>query len=269
MINRKNGLTFLLAAMLLFSGQLCAQGTVFFSAPVAITTDGNHALASMLERIGHLYSTPIDFEEAPIEHPSDMVVGPVMMKSGLHPVFARGGKLTVQLDKNDVDAYQAVLTVLAAYTNSGLPGSYQAFTEGDRVDVIPMQARGSDGFTHNVIPIMASKISLDYKARSTYSLLDDISSAISKVSGRTVYASITGAPESMAPGEISGFSGGTARSVLATIAGFSYQALFDPGANAYYLNVQPAAIRSAPGPSTVTKRNTTGLPQTSPFWVKE
>lgn len=258
------------AIVLLLTHPLCAQGTVFFSEPVSISTEGNHALAAMLDHIRHLYSTAIDFEEVPIEYSSDMWISPVLMKSGAHPVAARRGKLTVQLDKNDRTAYQAVETVLAAYTGSGLPGLYQAIDEGERVDVIPIQTRGVTGSMRRVTPIMDSSITLDYQPRGTYKLIQDIAVAISKVSGTTVYMSAIGAPETLSVDtEPSGFSGEKARDALAKIGGFSYQALFDPGERAYYLNIGPATSPPVPTQPTTPKARPSGRPQTSPFWVKK
>lgn len=263
-------LPLLLAALLPFPSQLCAQGTVFFSEPVSISTEGNHALPEMLERIQHLYSTAIDFEEAPIEYSADMVVSPVFMKSGGHPVFVKGGELTVQLDKTDRTAYQAVQTVLAAYTNSGLPGLYQATDEGERVDVVPVEARSVAGTMRRVTPIMDSPISLNYQPRQITQLLQDIAAAISKVSGYKVYLSATGVNDSMdPPTDLTGFSGEKARDAFAKSVALSYQVLFDPGEKAYYLNMAPVALPSSPASATPRTPSLTRSPKTSPFWVKK
>ncbi len=263
-------LVLLLAASLPLPIQLSAQGTVWFSEPVSISTEGNHALAAMLAHIQHLYSTAINFEEAPVEYFPDLQVSPVLLKSGSHPIAIRGGKLTVQLDKNDRTAYQATQIVLAAYVSSGLPGVYQAIDEGERVDVVPVETRMASGATRRVTPIMDVSITLNYQPRGAYQVMQDISAAIAKASRDKVYLVSNGANESPKSPEPVGFPEEKARDMFAkAVGGFANQALFDPGEKAYYLNVAPITLPSAPAPAVARNPILTRDPETSPFWVKK
>ncbi len=263
-------LLLIVATVASFGNLLSAQGTVYFSEPVTVSTEGNHALPDMLRHVQHLYSTAVDFEQARVEYSADMRVSPVFMKSGQHPVAVRGGKLTVQLDQNDRTAYEAVQTVLAAYISSGLPGLYEAIDNGQRIDVIPVETRSATGAMRRVNPIMDLPITLDSKPRGTYQLLQDIAAAMSKASGYTVYIR---APvnESMGSVDVNtvGFSGEKARDVLAKVVSFAYQVLFDPGTKEYDVNLEPVILPEPPGAPAAPNPSPAGHPKTSPFWVKK
>jgi hypothetical protein len=225
----------------------------------------------MLQQIQHLYSTAINFEEAPVEHPADIVKGSVERSPGVFPENPRGGALSVQLAVTDTTAFHAVQTVLAAYSATKLPGTYRAVDEGSWIDVIPVQARGADGAMRAVSPLMDAKINIFATSRSVLSALDEITTALS-ASGYTVKYSAAGISQDKTT--TFGSPAVRARDAISEIMGevshgMSYQALFDPLDKTYYVNIEPISLPVTPVVQANQPKKTLKKPQDSPFFIKQ
>jgi len=118
-----------------------------------------NAAEPLLDRVQHLFLSPIAFEEAPFATNPDLASAAAAVSGDPTPV------LSVTLGATDTTPYYAAGTALYAYKNAGLPGVYKAVQNNGWVSVVPVQVLGADGSMRDVIPVMSSPVTFPVAER--------------------------------------------------------------------------------------------------------
>lgn len=247
-----------------------------FSEPTMLTSQNQGGLADILNRVQHIFLTPITFEEAPFENQAQLR-SIVLVHNGV-PQIRIVNPITdfsVTLNASVTAPLLAAQSVLAAYVGAGRPGIYSAVVLNDRVDVIPAQVLGVDGAMRNVTPIMSEPVTFPIATRSIAETLQLVADDVSLESGfKVILLNFPGSPLDTL--EL-GSSGLPARDVIAEIGTMlnrpvSFQCLYDPGSKTYYLSViavVPDPVPGGPAQHGTIKPTPTVGPPNSPFFIKK
>ena len=157
--------------------QIAAPG----SGPTTINVEaGLPPLSRVLDRVQHLFLSPIAFEEAPFATNPELGSPAAAVSGDPTPV------LSVTLGATDTTPYYAAGTALYAYKNAGLPGVYKAVQNNGWVSVVPVQVLGADGSMRDVIPVMSSPVTFPVAERNAIATLQMIADAAGKQAGAKI-----------------------------------------------------------------------------------
>ncbi len=244
---------------------------------LVVEAKGARPLASALTRVQELMGVPVSFEEAPHEHPGDLVRTTPASHPGLRPrIIAREGQpLSVTLSPTGVDrrsdAFSAAQSIVAASSAARLPGTYGVVYSGEGVEVAPSRLLRSNGSYRDFTPVMSRTVSVPFGRRSVPETLQALTDSLSRVAGVKIHLlTFPLAPGTMLSYGVTELPARDAiRDILnqARIPTSSYQLLYDPNETAYYLNLLPVA--SAHPPSTKLPALPAQRATDNPFFVKQ
>ena len=245
--------------------------------PWVVEAKGARPLASALTRVQELMGVPVSFEEAPHEHPDDLLLTTPASHPGLRPrIIAREGRpLSVSLSPTGLDrrsdAFSAAQSIVAASSAARVPGTYGVVYSVEGVEVAPSRLLRSNGSYSDFTPVMSRTVSVPFGRRSVPETLQALADNLSRVArvkihlltfplapGTTLSYGVTALPARDAIREILNQAG---------MPTSSYQLLYDPNEAAYYLNLLPVAAAHPPStklPALPVQRATD-----NPFFIKK
>jgi hypothetical protein len=262
-------LVMLAALCALVSSSAKAQIAAPGSGPTTINAnvDAVRPLARVLDRVQHLFLSPIAFEEAPFATNPELGSPAAAVSGDPTPV------LSVTLGATDTTPYYAAGTALYAYKNAGLPGVYKAVQNNGWVSVVPVQVLGADGSMRDVIPVMSSPVTFPVAERDAIATLQMIADAAGKQAGAKIL--VLNVPFWEREKITLGATGQPAGEVIVESIGkminrpVSFQCLYDVRSKTYYLNVTIVAADPPPGttvPPNVPKLGPHSGPANSPWF---
>jgi hypothetical protein len=253
-----------------------AQGVPGSSAPITLASQNERGLANILNRVQHLFLSPITFEEVPYENAGELrritLIRDNLPESRfVNPVT----DFSVTLGEMDSTPYLAAQAALSAYKSAGRPGFYTVVELNNRVDVMPSQVLGANGAMKTITPIMSYPVSFPPATRTLSDTLQLLVSDVSRASGRKVI--LLNIPGGLLETVELGASGLPARDVVAEIGTalkrpVSFQCLYDVGSSTYYLDVMsvtPDPVPGGPPQHGYPKPRPTVGPIDSPFFIKK
>lgn len=217
----------------------------------SIVVDDPRPVAAAIEEIEKVSGTPITYEDPPVlerNHVTPMVQGAIGDGSLLVP---SGGSLrfTLPADASAKQVTAAVETMVAAYNASHGAATFSVLHDG-LMHVVPKQSVNASNRLAAVTPLLDTRITLAAKPRRAMDMLAEICRAVSAASGRAL--GIATVPTNGLNARIDiGAQDEPAREVLAKLVAasglrLSWRLLYDPGLQAYYLNLP--VIAEAPAP---------------------
>lgn len=244
--NRFQGIV---ATNLILSGILCSfpGGAQAQQAgrPVTISVDDSRPLAQAVLELEIKSGWPITYEDPPYAHPSDVVDVTVRRDLG-QALVPRGGRFEFHTflaprSQKLADATPVIQSLLDTFNRSGYPGSFMSKKSGQIFHVVPVQIQNKDGRLIDLIPILDVPITLPEQERSGIKALQDITQAISKLTGTQIIVG-TIPLNLFLPRTRLAAANEPARDVIvrlvqSTNRKLSWQLLYDPGARLYALNL--------------------------------
>ena len=196
----------------------------------------------MLDKVQHLYLSPISFEEVPYESSVDLKSISIKQDDGSDKVFLETPivNFSVTLGQADSSPYAAAQSILAGYRSAGLPGLYSVVQVGDQLSVVPKQVRASSGDMRDVAPVMSSPVEFPLATRGVVETLQLVTQSVSSQSGARVI--LLNVPFHLTDTVTMSATGEAARDVIVNLGKIfgvplASQCLYDATDKTYYLNL--------------------------------
>lgn len=251
-----------------------AQIGVPLAKPTEINIDSQRPLWIALEQVEQLTYFPVNLEDIPYASADSLTTLDTLTNNGTHfrPVTPRGGKLQVSLAAGE-SACQSAQDVLVAYARAGLPGSFTAICESNRVDVVPTSFTDASGVAKEATPVMSVPITFPEVSRSVAVTFQLIADSVSKAAGAKVLLGRVPFPENT--NITIGASQEPAESVIARMGPMlrpiAFWMGYEPNMKAYFLNLRLVPFAPAAGPQSKPQPGAgPGVqhPKQSPFFKK-
>lgn len=211
-------------------------------------TDYPRPLESVTYTLIHEYGVLVTFEEAPLEHTSD-IVDPNKGNSNEGKTYLpRGGKLQFSFDlaedlRSISDPARAILSAIDAYQKAGLSGEYQLQQAEEYFHIVPLARKNTQGVVTPVTSPLDAIVTIEGDAAHPHLVLRELATAITHASGYHVYI---GHSPFLRGNELPvsrDFKAVSARAalrelLLRTGKRSSWYLMFDIRQRAYYLSIQ-------------------------------
>ena len=237
---------------------------------VAVTD--HRPLWAALDQVEAFFKTPINYEDVPYEHDSDL--GPVLDPrvkqtiGGRRSRLPRKGTVNVTCDqvKSQTDKRVCLEQLLSSYRLSGLPGEFTIEEQGESFAVLATNTRTADGAKRSVISPLRREVTVTYQKRSVIDTVAALASEITKATGiQVLVGQVPFATESLSFGA----QGESARGAMARIfkeaapnRAVSYRLLYDPLFGGYMLNFNVVStldpVSALPATATTPKGTDVG-----------
>ena len=273
------GIVLLIAAtIVVVRSRAIAQSTATISQPFTLSANSHRPLVDILDKIQALYKVPINFEEVPYQYSGDMEFRTVSTKSGpAQYATPIEGQLNVKLDGHDVNALEAVRSVVNAYSMSGLPGIYTVEEVKGRIYVVPLKVRGTSDTMESITAMMNRQITFPVAERPVTITIGMLVDSLSKVSGQRVVLLDEHLPDE-ATVEL-GANNESFRDIMSSFIEkvgqrLYFRLIYAPNDKTYYLNLEAVLTTPVGGFSTekTSPANSSVLskpPADSPFFTKD
>jgi hypothetical protein len=242
----------------------CVAAIAAYAQPaISVSVNDPRPLANAAERLEQVLGVPINYEDAPYEHPADMTDVTSSVARNAPPnakglvMIPRGGALNVSVSAANKEA--AAWALVNAHAAAGYPGDYKVESANGVLYIAP-----------TLNPKLSSNISFPFQERSAAEALNLIVGGCSKAGGVKIGIGMAPLNALLMDRVMIGASNEPARDVLARLfagmshAGgsmFSYHVYFDPGLRYYMLNIH--GVQPPNSPVTVLNGAAAGTPVTS------
>lgn len=159
---------------------------------VKFTVNYPRPLESVTYTLRHKYGVLVTFEEAPLEHFSDIVDPNKDSLNEGRTFLPRGGQLefSFELSENRLglsDPIRALETAIDAYHQQEYPGRYSLQKSGEYFHIVPRAIKNTQGAMTNVGSPLDAIVTITGEARHPHLILRELTTAVGKSSGYNVY----------------------------------------------------------------------------------
>jgi hypothetical protein len=215
-----------------------------------ISVDDPRPLAAVIAELSAQSGVAVTYEDPPYEYAGSIADVTRAVRGGASGpgepalLVPKGGRLSVTVPDSIAksEAADAVRSVVGRYNQMGGPATFSVVERAGFIHVVPDRARDAGGRMQDVASVLDAKIALRAKPRNGLELLEEFCAAVSAASGVTVEIGMAPYDALAAKSLGGGAVGETARNVLERLIAdsglpLSWRLLYDPGGDAYYLNL--------------------------------
>ena len=255
-------LTILVATSAFFSAEIVfAQSVHSVGSVVDFDADSPRLLDEALKEIEERLRVPVNYQEAIISNPADLVRGEdIGLAQGKR--YQKSHHLKVHYVPGESDALSAAQTAVNAYQEARLPGLYKVVSRGSAIHVIPTR----DG------SLFDTKVTWTAEGKNLADLLESLSAQISRACGKQIV--LLNQPNPMDT-KAAIFAQDEPlwkifEQVTQLFGPTSFRFVYEPSTDRYYLNVNGVATLRPDdlGEKASTTSSEKSRAPSSPFFVR-